>query len=349
MQHTHLLDRVGELADQTAAVSQSFQLGNIHAKPILPILNLEKISNSAFLPYLLDTFDVLTNPEEVKYYLSKMPLSPFNSVHLKYSDSIFGSFSDASANVADLLISRNKNPFPFSLKEETLAKALLFLKKFNVSEKDEFVTLHLREGDNKFGEQHNWRNINVADHQEAIQWLLNNGIKVIRIGDKSMTPMESHKGLIDLSSITRIPEVDLFLCAKCLFYYGNPSGPSSIASLFGRPMFYTSLTTYAHSRFNALNQITPMIDKSTNKILNLEKLHEMDISTIFAPKPLLRKNLVLKNINPSEHLECVKEMMVLINKSTFYLIEDEVPENLEKIGLSKRVVLASTSKNLLLR
>ena len=97
--------------------------------------------------------------------------------------------------------------------------------------------------------------LTFQDHIEAIEYLTKQGIKVIRIGHNKMTKAPEISGLIDLVNFARPPEVDIFLSASCLFYYGNPSGPCSLAYQFGRPMLYVSVFPYTHVRANSLNQI----------------------------------------------------------------------------------------------
>ena len=84
------------------------------------------------------------------------------------------------------------------LKEETRVRALEYLKQFGLKAEDNFVTLHLRESGFVDGERHNWRNVNLQDHIEAIEYLTKQGIKVIRIGHNKMTKAPEITGLIDL-------------------------------------------------------------------------------------------------------------------------------------------------------
>ena len=70
-----MLGRIGEMADQTASIHHLLTLKHIKKKPILPILQTNTLSNSAFLPYLEDVFHVL-NGGRKHFTIHNMQISP---------------------------------------------------------------------------------------------------------------------------------------------------------------------------------------------------------------------------------------------------------------------------------
>ena len=214
---------------------------DIKKKPILPILDQSIICNKAFIPYLHDNFSILNPGEEANYFSRYSMISPTNTTFVKYSNNVYGHYSDAAPGIHQILSKEGLPHFAFSLKDETKQIAEGYLKSFGLSNNDTFVTLHLRESGFVDGNRHNWRNNELNDHVEAIKYLLNQGIKVVRIGHNKMQQAPSINGLIDLTPYNRPPEVDIYVCGACLFYYGNPSGPYSMSYQFGVPMFFTNL------------------------------------------------------------------------------------------------------------
>jgi putative glycosyltransferase (TIGR04372 family) len=338
-----MMGRIGEMADQTASINHLIALQQIKKKPILPIVNPKALCNVAFLPYLEDVFHVLRPGEEANYYSQYANISPFNTTFIKYSQDVYGHYSDAAPGIHKILTSKNLPHFAFKLKEITKNGSTAFLKKHGLNLGDEFVTLHLRESGFVDGERHAWRNINLDDHLDAIKHLTMQGIKVVRIGHKKMKKAPDIPGLIDLTVVDRPPEVDIFLSAACLFFYGNPSGPCSLAYQFGRPMLYVNVFPYTHARANSLNQIVPLKELSSSKTLSLKQLYERDISNIFSPIPYKRKGIEICKISAVENINAVKEMLNKLN----FLNQNTTEHIMNGNGLPDNIWITEESKVLL--
>ena len=120
----------------------------------------------------------------------------------------------------------------------------------SVVEDDQFVVLHLREKGYYDAHQHIFRNINPLQYIDTVEYFLNQGIKVVRIGHEKMTPMFERDGFIDLTRRMRPDEVDIFLCGKAKFYFGSASGPYSLSHNFGVPCCVTNALDYGGVRPN---------------------------------------------------------------------------------------------------
>ena len=112
--------------------------------------------------------------------------------------------------------------------------------------------------------------------------------------------MPEMAGLIDLTSTKRPPEVDIYLCAACMFFYGNPSGPCDLAYEF-RPNAFFEIVSYAHVGPNSLNQITPLKDTATNKILSFKEYSIKTYLTFLSNTIQQKKNRNLRNICRRKH------------------------------------------------
>jgi hypothetical protein len=231
-----MLARVGEMLDQTALSYHYTKLGLLNQKPVLVVPPGTRISNLAFIPYLYDAFDVITDPKLCKYYRHMSKFCPFSPYTYSYGSAAGhnGTFLNAAY---DDLKAKGIPISPFKLKNSTMVCALEFLAQYGLSNNDEFIVLHLREEGYFDGYHHKYRNVNVDNYNESIDWLLKQGLKVVRIGHPKMSPMKPRPGFIDLTISERPSEVDIYLCAKAKFYYGSSSGPYSISFNFNVPSY----------------------------------------------------------------------------------------------------------------
>jgi putative glycosyltransferase (TIGR04372 family) len=114
------------------------------------------------------------------------------------------------------------------------------------------VALHVRESGYKAGHEiehkpnatrrDSVRNANITTYFSAVDRLVNEGYTVVRIGDRSMTPVH-RLGLIDLAtSSQRTDLLELYFLSSCRFLLASESGPSHICYLFGTPTLMVNAT-----------------------------------------------------------------------------------------------------------
>ena len=107
-----------------------------------------------------------------------------------------------------------------------------------------FVCLHVREP----GYHMQWhkkhpgtRNTHPYTYLKAIQEIVDRGGYVVRMDDKSMTPMPPMEGLVDYAHCPEKSDfMDIFLCATCRFFMGTNSGLGLVPPLFGVPCAMTN-------------------------------------------------------------------------------------------------------------
>lgn len=114
------------------------------------------------------------------------------------------------------------------------------LRKLGVPEGGWYVGLHVREG-GYYGESaggiSTHRNSQISDYLSAVKAITDAGGTVIRLGDKSMRPLEPVPGLVDYAlSDEKSPSMDIFLCATSRFVIGTTSGLTTACISFGTPM-----------------------------------------------------------------------------------------------------------------
>jgi putative glycosyltransferase (TIGR04372 family) len=286
-----MLKRVGEMVDQTAGVVRATQLGLLRYKPVLLLSEKDEISNSAFLPYLRDAFEIISEPRDIQAY-SAQPIVPRLDTYLMYfNDDIFGHASEYEAPLNNLLQRSDLPRCAFKLKNSTRSVAQNFLQKFGLKNDDKFVTLHVREEGYVDHSTHAERNGNPQLFQNSIDYLVEQGIKVVRIGHPKMTPLRDQAGFIDLTRVERPGEVDLYLCASNWFYFGSSSGPFSIAYQFGRPSLLIDFFPFGTARPNSFHQVKNFYENDKSEVLSFHELKKMDLDTVFSASVYKRKHL----------------------------------------------------------
>ena len=138
-------DRIGELVSQTAATKHLAKLGMIKEKPVLPITDTKHLINSAFLPYLNDSFNVVMPGEEAEFYRNYARSSPFNTCHTRWEQSIQGHYSSTAKYVhKKLKVSKNKSvAFKLKMKHN---RCRTFSKEFWLTEMTNLLLCILERG-----------------------------------------------------------------------------------------------------------------------------------------------------------------------------------------------------------
>ena len=101
----------------------------------------------------------------------------------------------------------------FNLTEEHKKKGNDILKKIGLPENAWFVTCHVREP--HFKNREDFRDSDISTYFDAFNEITNRGGWVIRIGDKSMTPLPKINQVIDYAiSEYKSDWMDIFLLAN---------------------------------------------------------------------------------------------------------------------------------------
>ena len=111
------------------------------------------------------------------------------------------------------------------------------------------VTLHVRNDEPHGPSYYRYRNANINSYLKAINYLLEAGYYVVRLGDGGMTPLPiDSPRLIDAPFNSCYNSFfDLYFIAESEFFIGMLSGPCSIAHCFWTPMLFTN-TYYCYGQ-----------------------------------------------------------------------------------------------------
>lgn len=340
--------RLGEFAEQTALTKIFLKTGKLNQKPLLPLPN-SKTCNQGFLPYLHDTFDVIEDPQEAVYWSSHTRCSPYSSYLTGFDDKILGHCAFFLNELKSHLGPEYFEPI-FVLKDETIEKAKPFLKKFGVDTNEPFVTFHVRSdgyGIGANGNHHSHRNINPDVFEDSVNLLLQNGIKVIRIGHSNMPPMQEAEGFIDLTKEERPGEVDIFLSAKALFYMGTASGPLALAHLFGAPTFCVNVWPFLTVRDKSLNMPSKVLNLKNGKFLSLKDVLQSNFRECTSSLPLKRQAFEFLPPEKFEVLEATKEMINIFPQLSKNKISEKKLDHTLHPNIPKSALIAEVSSYLL--
>jgi putative glycosyltransferase (TIGR04372 family) len=106
-----------------------------------------------------------------------------------------------------------------------------------------YVVLHVRDGNYRNDHKRRpWRNNNINNYSQSVDYLISKGFSVIKIGDKESNKLDcKNKFYFDYSSSKlRSEEMDLYIIKNCNFIMANCSGPEYLAFLFSKPILITN-------------------------------------------------------------------------------------------------------------
>jgi putative glycosyltransferase (TIGR04372 family) len=206
-------------------------------------------------------------------------------------------------------------PIPIISDQPIFEKSSEVAARLGLPKSEPFICLHVREGG-----YYRWtegpgkvvRNANIANYFESIANLAQRGYWVIRIGDKTMTPLPKMPQVIDYAlSDLKTPELDIYLIAHCEFYIGHNSGPWDVANLFGKPVMMPNMTDFFLGypfKSNDMGIFKKIYSQTNSRPLTLEEM----INVYLDPINSIFSNSDLRFIenNSEEILELLDEFLL---------------------------------------
>ena len=194
-------------------------------------LDIEFIFKRSFVLFFRKYFNIKFKEETI---------FPMIGINYIYGDSVV---NHNKINYKDI------KPFYFysnqiDIKEQRKIYCKKKLKEFGLDEKEKLVCLHVRDGNYKNDENRkNYRNSDINNYIESINFLINQDYRVIRMGGPDSKKINfNHKKFLDYSK-SDIKEniMDFYLIKKCAFYSGTQSGILEIAYMFNKPVLTTNM------------------------------------------------------------------------------------------------------------
>lgn len=224
----------------------------------------------------------------------------------------------------------DKHSINISFNFEEKNNGMEFLKKIGVKENEKFVCVAVRDGQyNKNFYQdsydylklnrHDYRNWNIQNFIPAIEYLLEKGYFVIRVGKSSKEKLNiQNKKFFDYTfSNLKNDLIDIFLGANCHFCISTGFGYDMVPHVFRRPVVFLSvpiglLNTYS-SKYLLLTK--HHINKKTQKKLTLSEIFKKNLAFAQDIDEFENKDIKLMDCSPEEIKSATIEMIELIKNN----------------------------------
>lgn len=202
----------------------------------------------------------------------------------------------------------------FNEEEEKKGKELL--RKMGLKENNRFVCILARDSAylNKLKKgsdnPHSYRNWNIEDANAALNYITSKGYYILRMGAavekefKHDNPM-----IIDYASEFRTDFGDIYLSAKCRFFFSDGCGLSQASQIFNVKQVWVNLT---HLNAIPLTDNDLYIGKKffsikKNRLLTNSEITSLDLDSLNYTEDYKNAGIQLIDNTPEEILELVKE------------------------------------------
>ncbi len=205
---------------------------------------------------------------------------------------------------------------------------------------DPYVCLQVR--DSAFyndSNRKNYRNSNIENYYELINFLVSKNYKVIRMGSKVHNPIKiKNKNIIDYPySEFYNKYLDLLFMKNCNFYIGTSSGLIDVAWLFNRPVLLTNMINIFSGlpRNKCDRGIFKKIFNKNGRMLTLKEYMRLPFSFHNLDKNI--NDLSFEENSSEELYLAVSEFVDILDKENFSLnqkqkiFNSQVNENLNKL------------------
>jgi putative glycosyltransferase (TIGR04372 family) len=214
------------------------ELGMLPRANYVLLAPYQKVVNGAFLGLFASHLCIIDDPGLVDELLSYQRLVGDQFIAVRSEGKLAEPWAHAAARTQIKWAREKRDPIvaiPGDLRERGRA----LLRKAGVTA-DWFAAVHIREGGyhgDGPGTTRQHRSANVSDYLDAIAQITSRGGAVVRLGDKTMTPLRGLPGVFDYAhSGIKSTEMDLFLCAEARLFVGTTSGLTTAVQMLGTPM-----------------------------------------------------------------------------------------------------------------
>ena len=192
------------------------------------------------------------------------------------------------------------------------------IRKLGLEREDKIVCVHSRDSEYR-GDLHrkNYRNSDINNYIDTINFLIQKGYKVIRMGKNSNKKINlQHKNFIDYNFV-EIQEdlLDLYLIKRCEFYIGSQSGILDVAHMFNKPILLTNMCELysAYPRKDCdLGIFKKISNKVSGEIINISNFAKMQFK--YHDPQIEIKDLIFDENSPEDLLESTKEFLENLEK-----------------------------------
>ena len=218
------------------------ELGMLPRANYVLLAPLKKTVNRAFLALFAPHLCIIEDPALVDELLPYQRLVGDQFIAVRSDGPLAGSLAEpwahAAARAQIAWAAAKRGPI-IAIPPDLRERGRVLLRNAGVTA-DWFVALHIREGGyhgDGPGTTRQHRSADVSDYLDAIAEITSRGGAVVRLGDKTMTPLRGLPGVLDYAhSDIKSAEMDLFLCSEARLFVGTTSGLTTAVQSLGTPM-----------------------------------------------------------------------------------------------------------------
>jgi len=279
---------------------------------------VEKIANQTYLNCWKDKFEIISDPEVIKYYA--------RSLHEEYPAvfEIDGQWMwkhNAMALLQDRWDATGRGPI-LMLPDAEIKRGWEFLRRQGVPQNAWFVTLHVRENGPVNGAANDTasiRNSDISLYLKGIKEITDVGGWVIRIGDSMGSPLPDMERVFDYAVSGQQKDwLDVFFLSQCRFAIATNSGPTFVLGTFGIPAVLTNwgpIGDLSHHR-NTITLPKLMWSYEKNRLLTFEEQFQEPYGFLDSEKTLAEFGLKPLSNTPYDIVAAVKEMMDILSSAS---------------------------------
>jgi len=282
--------------------------------------------------YLI-TSSVSANKNYLSYWYKYFPNFELNykteSIIEKEMWPFFGSVSTVRVKDKEIYLNRahdiysksweklNKEPL-LQLSDSDKEFGYKFLNEYGFEKisNGKFVTIHVRNAktwiNGKLLAKSYGRNADIRTYGKSINYLLDLGYFVVRIGDKDEFSFPTRPKFIDYTkSKYDNDRLNTFFLSECDFLIGTNSGPICVPSTFGKRVIMTNTPSIAMTSYFTNSIMIPKLVMDGSKCLSLEEMKEFEVgwATDDYVKKVPGRNLEWRDNSEEEIFEAVLELI----------------------------------------
>ncbi len=285
-----------------------------HANYVL-LAPRHKVANAAMLQYWKKLICIIEDERLIDELFPYQRAVGDQFIAARAPGKIVVSWSDFAAHAQCEWAKQKREPL-IGLRDDDRDYGQNLLSRAGLRPGDWYVGLHVREG-GFYGDGPSTiaahRSAKVTDYFEAIEEITTRGGWVIRLGDRSMSPLPRMRRVIDYAhSAMKSQRMDVFLFATSRFVIGTTSGPTFAIQAFGTPMLVTNAISNDSQPWTASTKfiLKPVYDRRHKRHLALDEIYRQPLRSYLINNEILRRHGYEVQPNTSDDIrQAVLEML----------------------------------------
>lgn len=329
-----LLDReftnvIGTLAFLDVYVKQRILAGEPFERTILfGHQNPKYVGNKSYLDYWLRYFPgYISDPETYRKLGAVRRARRLYYNAWRCPDGRLRHYTAAGAQVERQWEAEGRAPL-LEMTDEHRERGRTALKRLGVPEDAWFVGLHVRDAG-----YHDLRNADVRTYWAAIEAIVDRGGWVIRMGDRTMPPLQTPRGMETVAS--RVVDyvftdtwsdwMDVFLWADGRFLLGTLSGPVAVPGTFGVPAVGTNWCPMGPRYWYSRDLYIPKRywSERESRLLTFSEILGSYVGFSHMATELAKTGVRVIDNTPEEIRDVVVEMLDRLDGRLVYAAEDD--------------------------